>query len=104
VAGKSYSGIAGAQPMTDRHTPGPWTVSKEGYIGAGEYGTNPVVAKVARFAGPGDHERFEADRRLIAAAPDLLRAVQCIVDTYGDTDDMSIVRCKAALAKARGKV
>ena len=40
------------------------------------------------------------DAHLFNAAPDLVEALQGIMDAYGDCDDMSIVRCKAALAKA----
>jgi hypothetical protein len=47
-----------------------------------------------------EHGNLEANARLIAAAPDLLDAVQAIVDAFGDQDSLLIDQCKAALAKA----
>lgn len=41
--------------------------------------------------------------RLIAAAPEMLDALQAIVDAFGDQDSILIDQCKAALAKAIGK-
>ena len=41
--------------------------------------------------------------RLIAAAPDMLDALQAIVDAFGDQDSLLIDQCKAALNKAIGK-
>lgn len=51
-------------------TPGPWRVNKYGSIGAGERGTEPIVAMVEPFYSVdkrhGDHA---ANARLIAACP-----------------------------------
>ncbi len=41
--------------------------------------------------------------RLIAAAPEMLDALQAIVDAFGDQDSILIDQCKAALGKAIGK-
>jgi hypothetical protein len=41
--------------------------------------------------------------RLIAAAPEMLDALQAIVDAFGDQNSLLIDQCKAALAKAIGK-
>lgn len=96
------------------HTPGPWNISKEGYIGCGEYGNNPVVAKVAQFFGPGDRQRYESDQRLIAAAPDLLLAVKVAENeltlmerefraVHSDTRSVALPMLRAAIAKAEGR-
>ena len=95
-----------------KHTPGPWTVH------------NPVNWAMAQVAGKDGHsvamlcangknaERGPANLALIAAAPDLLEALQKIIDMnvqycidrYGDAskaEDMSCVAvARAALAKA----
>lgn len=58
------------------HTPGPWRVNKYRSIGAGEHGTKPIVAHVEPFYG--DDTRYgddTANARLIAAAPELLAAL-----------------------------
>ncbi len=52
-------------------TPGPWRVNKYGGIGAGEFGTDPVIIN-----SDGWDDGTEADIRLIAAAPDLLDFVR----------------------------
>lgn len=62
-------------PLTTDHvTPGPWMVNKYGSVGAGQYGTLPIVAAMEPLEGPdrkyGDHH---ANARLIASAPDLLK-------------------------------
>ena len=69
-----------------QHTPGPWSVNKYGSIGAGEHGTAPVVAHVEPFfAGPDTG----ANASLIAAAPDMLAALEAALVYLGDytTDD-----------------
>jgi hypothetical protein len=78
------------------HTPGPWRVcdeqeqilGPEGEIIVWETGTN------------------EANNRLIAAAPELLEALEAIAtgayDTEGDWRSWVIERARAAIAKARG--
>ena len=60
--------------MNDMHTPGPW---RRGHMGDCENAwigpdyDQPLVAKVDR----NDREEWEANARLIAAAPDLLALV-----------------------------
>jgi hypothetical protein len=98
-------------------TPGPWRVNKYGSIGAGKYGTEPVVAHIEPFYGEdhrfGDHT---ANAALIAAAPDLYQALAFYASeenwrTRGhpqiDADDTPIRHdrghvARAALAKAEG--
>ena len=110
--------------MTAAHTPGPW-------VYAAEYGqdiTEPpcitTVARCARFViglesdYPGGNYRDgepsgdeEADARLIAAAPDLLEALQKLIEASEDSDgacygtiSTSFVRgiASEAIAKATG--
>jgi hypothetical protein len=89
--------------MTTKHTPGPWEVIHGTHcaykISAGNFtfqqsvriGTHPSV--------------WNANAYLIAAAPDLLEALQAIVDAdeRGELCHDQIAQAVAALAKARGE-
>jgi hypothetical protein len=82
------------------YTPGPWTIE--------EYGDDETPAlvihkdtqnRVCFMATPGSHgdpAKIEADARLIAAAPDLLKAILMSDDAHW-TPAM-----RAAINKARG--
>ena len=79
--------------MTTKHTPGPWRVNP----GANEVrgaDWNVIVADVG----------IDADAHLIAAAPDLLTALEAMVrsDSWADAD-VKMVNARAAIAKAKGK-
>lgn len=67
--------------MTNKHTPKPWLISSNTIR---EAGTKRVVATVhLEYAR---EEQINADVRLIAAAPDLLHALQMIFkEPYGCT-------------------
>jgi len=108
--------------MTTKHTPGPWTYErlyphKKGCaIGTGNL-TNPTASTLIATAwnttkglsGPQDEET-EANARLIAAAPELLEALQGMMhhhdhDQVGWPQDQCL-RCQtafAAIAKAEGR-
>jgi hypothetical protein len=83
------------------YTPGPW-----------EYKNNPYDLKiynglgleVAQVAHDWIHGSTQANARLIAAAPELLDALELVVGTYdeGGWPSATIVIAKAALEKARG--
>lgn len=86
-----------------QHTPGPWTVE--------EYGDDetPTLvihkdseSRICFMATPGSHgdpAKIEADAHLIAAAPDLLAALQAVVRVADrKTDEFDAAR--AAIAKA----
>lgn len=94
--------------MTIKHTSGPWRYEpgRDGrppYVIRGTEGGFVVVGMTA--------ERQEADARLIAAAPDLLLALERITSSYRsllarrpvrDVDE-TLAEVDAALAKARGE-
>lgn len=79
------------------HTPGPWQVRK----------IDPRSVAI-----PDEHGKLivlapsEADARLIAAAPDLLAALEEIVEAADgsgwDQIDATLKKQRAAIAKARG--
>jgi len=101
-----------------KFTPGPWKVGES--IGAnivtktGEMRACFTVIEADGFiAGSGvamahikpDADESNANARLIAAAPDLLAALEWMVSAYTDEDDSGpfIQRARAAIAKATGE-
>ena len=107
--------------MSAKHTPGPWVYARE-------YGASvteaPKITTVARCADfviglecdyPGGDYRNgdpsgdeEADARLIAAAPDLLDALETMLMQFTKTpstlkDSEARVKAHAAIAKATGE-
>lgn len=91
------------------HTPGPWVVSSVG-IGfeVDDRDGNQVAQASQRLSDGRGRSHFperQANGRLIAAAPDLLAALETIVERYRgsgpvSTDDLA--RAAHAIAKARG--
>lgn len=118
----------------DKHTPGPWTwftdIVSDERDPAKRYIQNPDADKCKHFIGADgqgfaltvglNRETDLANARLIAAAPDLLAALEaCLPTLRGAIDDLqgetgelgrlrrqnerAFERAHAALAKARGK-
>lgn len=86
----------------EKHTPGPWRVGKGGPNMCPTVGTEKglMVAMVAY----GDSHPTQANARLIAAAPDLLEALENLTIAIGmgwDLDGVLEVS-RAAIAKAKG--
>lgn len=93
------------------HTPGPWTITRES-------DTHPLAIQTAegtvayvRHMGRPDPE-WQANARLIAAAPELLAALESMVDMFErhidgrPGPDDAAARwddARAAIAKARGE-
>lgn len=91
--------------MTDtKHTPGPWWVTEHGVRDVGGYIAH--TNSVQRYEG--QDERYarevahrEADKLLIAAAPELLEALQDLLNDVGRASSMlGAVKARAAIAKA----
>lgn len=93
-------------------TPGPWEVCRERPYEI----VNSGACLVATVDTATDtQEQWEADARLIAAAPDMLAAlvkiiemnVQYAIDRYGDAAHAEAMSCvqiaRAAIARAEGK-
>ena len=74
-----------------KHTPGPWAVDSTGLV-CGARGWGPVASVYPKFR--------DANARLIAAAPDMLEALEMCVDEY----DLGNARTTAldAINKAKG--
>jgi hypothetical protein len=90
------------------HTPGPWGLTRmngEPAVGADTEDGGLVAVTVE-----GSDSAREANARLIAAAPDLLAALQTIrnaaamgIDGRGDWHRTILLEADTALAKARGE-
>jgi hypothetical protein len=85
--------------VTQQHTPGPWTIADKTDIRDGD----GLIARVATaWAGNGI---INANARLIAAAPELLEALEKMLgdfSTYGALE-VEAAKARAAIAKARGE-
>jgi hypothetical protein len=80
-----------------QHTPGPWEFlpPDDGNCGA-------ITAKtgwICDFA----EEPSDANARLIAAAPDLLEALQHLMVAHGEQLDYAFQQAQEAIAKATGE-
>lgn len=96
--------------MSAKHTLGPWRSSFKTYKtnNIGVYDSNGNLVAGLSVHGAADVEVIErrrADGRLIAAAPDLLEALDSIVkaDDAQELTSELIERARAAIAKARGQ-
>jgi hypothetical protein len=95
------------------HTPGPWNVGGTWPIGYGEKGSTtviyhgciPVCSTQYRLGGNGEYIRSldecAANARLIAAAPELLEALEEVV-ALSDRNTDVWAKAKSAIRKARG--
>lgn len=88
-----------------KHTPGPWGVD-QGYIVSKHYpdGEWPIIAK--RTNQSILPENWEADARLMAAAPELLIALKQVTDAFArylagsETKSFEITQARTAIRKA----
>lgn len=85
------------------HTPGPWSI-EERYTDS--YAINPNVAWLGASSSDKEGEN-EANAHLIAAAPDLLVALEevlsCISETRGADARAAVEMAQAAINKAKGE-
>jgi predicted RNase H-like HicB family nuclease len=99
----------------NKHTPGPWkaSTSPQGwsytiYISQDESAEyTPDWSDVAYIIQTCEGERKsiqEANARLIAAAPDLLEALQYVMVAHGEQLDHAFQMAQDAIAKATGVV
>lgn len=95
------------------HTPGPWRINSRGsQVGPRSeeddqsFGMIIPVAYLEEVDWPDAHE---ANARLIAAAPDLLEALDALLIAYcdpgnqGGDHDEKVEAARAAIAKAKGQ-
>jgi hypothetical protein len=80
------------------HTPGPWIDG--GPIGKGRWITNDAAQQIAVVYGAIVRPEAEANARLIAAAPDMLAALQLYDATYASTQTHPTASQEAAVINA----
>lgn len=88
-----------------QHTPGEWHVNGGRIEAAGHYTNKPVVVAVVGTINE-QTPRNTANARLIAAAPDLLTALERILKEHADGEYIAVedvAHARAAIAKARGE-
>lgn len=94
------------------HTPGPWVAHPDDQGGAGLAAYVPVdapesrhvVARVVCYDRATDTLPYQANARLIAAAPDMLAALKNIVHDIrrGNGGNDCLTEAEAVIAKANG--
>lgn len=83
--------------MNMKHTPGPWRISENDPQTV--LGGDSITARIISI----NKAHAEADARLIAAAPDLLGALQFIItDPMGSVTPGGLRRAQKAIDKALG--
>ena len=114
--------MANAKTTSSAHTPGPWTIEDEGDEDEvrlelkGDSGSKPIAEIYDSYMTDEQHDsqeeyeedlaEYEANARLIAAAPELLLACEdALMSLESPPDDQSdsIARLTNAIAKARGE-
>lgn len=100
--------------MSTGHTPGPWSVADLPHaIVVRTQSTKKTRYGADRYAAIGGFDRGDADQLaealanacLIAAAPELLKALEIMVENFGPTPSEKITglgEARAAIAKATG--
>jgi hypothetical protein len=83
-----------------KHTPGPWFVHHDSVFATGDFdGWNEKTICHTSFERDGD---TPANMALIAAAPELLEALEYLVENCLESEGGSYERAVGAIKKARG--
>jgi len=86
---------------THTHTPGPWHPVTLGASPDHAWAIDSELVEIARLPEwPDDQAEAEANARLIAAAPELLEALQSLTHPMASDEDLS--HALAVIAKAKG--
>jgi hypothetical protein len=96
-----------------KFTPGPWEARPMGAYNKGfdiySEGVRPSAGKIAHVPAT-ETKPVKANALLIAAAPELLAALQTIVESLADEDEEGLIEhvepmiaARRAIAKARGE-
>jgi len=91
--------------MTNKHTPGPWCMDTSLHI-YGSAEPQPIPGFIGGTSIEQSHictAKSYADAALIAAAPDLLEALEAIVRFNTPLPHGLLEQARAAIAKARGE-
>ncbi len=94
--------------MTNKHTP-EWEVFTDNETGFFAVGHKSTDYSGTEYGIVAENIDFNANAHLIAAAPELLRELECVIDTLSTQVDGFrtkhgdlVARAQAAIAKARG--
>ena len=96
--------------MSNKHTPGPWTVTADGagwYIECSPERGHSVAyirAEIGEEDPDTSDDEKEANSRLIASAPELLEALKLIASAENSALDLAYCKgiARAAITKATG--
>jgi len=105
--------------MSAQHTPGPWKAVADPFhfatlstvVGGGHAEKGLQRAMIVQVGGYAGWQEQEANARLIAAAPDLLAALEALVEGVDrllgkpepyECDDGALAAARAAILKATG--
>ena len=88
--------------MNSQHAPGPWYVF-EGYEDDNPQYTVESSVTIAYIRESTFNQNPEATARLMAAAPDLLEALQHLMVAHGEQLDYAFQQAQDAIAKATGE-
>lgn len=83
------------------HTPGPWHIWE--YDATAVHGPEDMPTPITQMSRARGLEETEANARLTASAPDLLAALEFLVDNARHPTWIGMNEARAAIAKARGK-
>ena len=85
--------------MTTQHTPGPWKVTRN--VTPGQFGTDTKIRDSRDGVIAVMHVNADANARLIAAAPAMLKALQRLTHPMADDDDLA--HALDVIARATGQ-
>ena len=86
-----------------KHSPGPWMVAQYGKYKRAIMGATLALPIAVVRADPLSKDVNDSNARLIAAAPDLLEALQYILVAHGEQLDHAFAMAQDAIAKATGE-
>lgn len=92
--------------MSTKHTPGPWSVRYDFVVQAQSFSDGRLVPVAQPYGVNTDGTDLFANARLIAAAPDLLEALEAslaLIDLAIPFEGDVTRKARAALAKAKGE-
>jgi hypothetical protein len=96
--------------METKFTKGPWFVTKSGSSYYVESKMNGAMIQEVAWCGRTFYDEQEENARLMSAAPDLLEAVETLLDCFVndplgwmDSSDIAIEKAYDAIHKAKGE-